>query len=118
MVALQEGLGALTVLQLLPSAVVTAHLALALALVITVSALTQVLLADASTMAAPRWWLLLGSLSVLAVSAQSLLGARMATSWASQRCLKPVLPVSGCTGIGWPPHRRRFRCCCSSLRRC
>ena len=61
MVALQGGLGALTVLQLLPSAVVTAHLALALTLVITVSALTQLLLADASTTAAPLWWLLLGS---------------------------------------------------------
>jgi cytochrome c oxidase assembly protein subunit 15 len=88
MVALQGGLGALTVLQLLPSAVVTAHLALALTLVITVSGLTQTLLAAPSSVAAPRWWTLLGSVSVLAVSAQSLLGARMATSWASQRCLE------------------------------
>ena len=88
MVALQGGLGALTVLQLLPSAVVTAHLALALTLVITVSGLTQTLLAAPRSVAAPRWWTLLGSVSVLAVSAQSLLGARMATSWASQRCLE------------------------------
>lgn len=98
MVALQGGLGALTVLQLLPSAVVTAHLALALTLVITVSALTQVLLADASTTAAPRWWLLLGSLSVLAVCAQSLLGARMATTWASQRCLEAG---ASCQWLHW-----------------
>ena len=88
MVALQGGLGALTVLQLLPSAVVTAHLALAFTLVITVSGLTQTLLAAPRSVAAPRWWTLLGSVSVLAVSAQSLLGARMATSWASQRCLE------------------------------
>ena len=88
MVALQGGLGALTVLQLLPSAVVTAHLALALTLVITVSGLTQTLLAAPRPVEAPRWWTLLGSVSVLAVSAQSLLGARMATSWASQRCLE------------------------------
>ena len=88
MVVLQGGLGALTVLQLLPSAVVTAHLALALTLVITVSGLTQTLLAAPRSVAAPRWWTLLGSVSVLAVSAQSLLGARMATSWASQRCLE------------------------------
>jgi cytochrome c oxidase assembly protein subunit 15 len=88
MVVLQGGLGALTVLQLLPSAVVTAHLALALTLVITVSGLTQTLLAAPRSIAAPRWWTLLGSVSVLAVSAQSLLGARMATSWASQRCLE------------------------------
>ena len=88
MVALQGGLGALTVLQLLPSGVVTAHLALALTLVITVSGLTQTLLAPSQSAEAPRWWTLLGSLSVIAVSAQCLLGARMATSWASQRCLE------------------------------
>ena len=88
MVALQGGLGALTVLQLLPSGVVTAHLALALTLVITVSGLTQTLLAAPQSAEAPRWWTLLGSLSVMAVSAQCLLGARMATSWASQRCLE------------------------------
>ena len=87
MVAMQGGLGALTVLKLLPSAVVTSHLALALMLVITVSGLTQVLLAPSGSEAAPRWWIVLGSLSVLAVSAQCLLGAGMATSWASQRCL-------------------------------
>ena len=88
MVALQGGLGALTVLQLLPSGVVTAHLALALTLVITVSGLTQTLLSPSQSAEAPRWWTLLGSLSVIAVSAQCLLGARMATSWASQRCLE------------------------------
>ena len=75
MVALQGGLGALTVLNLLPSGVVTAHLALALALVITVSGLTQTLLADPKSVAPPRWWTVFGALSVLAVSAQCLLGA-------------------------------------------
>ena len=88
MVALQGGLGALTVMKLLPSAVVTAHLALALMLVITVSGLTQSLLAHPQSDPAPRWWTFLGGLSVLAVSAQCLLGAGMATSWASQRCLE------------------------------
>ena len=88
MVALQGGLGALTVMKLLPSAVVTAHLALALMLVITVSGLTQSLLAHPQSDPAPRWWIFLGGLSVLAVSAQCLLGAGMATSWASQRCLE------------------------------
>lgn len=88
MVALQGGLGALTVLQLLPSAVVTAHLALALTLVMSVSGLTQVLLSGPEAGAAPRWWPWLGGLSVIAVSTQSLLGARMATSWAAQRCLE------------------------------
>ena len=83
MVALQGGLGALTVLQLLPSAVVTAHLALALTLVISVSGLTQVLLSGSKASPAPRWWPWLGGLSVVAVSAQSLLGGRMATSWAA-----------------------------------
>ena len=88
MVALQGGLGALTVLQLLPSAVVTAHLALALTLVISVSGLTQVLLNDSEAASAPRWWPWLGGMSVFAVTAQSLLGGRMATSWAAQRCLE------------------------------
>ena len=88
MVALQGGLGALTVLQLLPSAVVTAHLALALTLVISVSGLTQVLLSGFNVESAPWWWPWLGGLAVLAVSAQSLLGGRMSTSWAAQRCLE------------------------------
>jgi len=88
MVALQGGLGALTVLQLLPSAVVTAHLALALTLVISVSGLTQVLLSGFNVESAPWWWPWLGGVAVLAVSAQSLLGGRMATSWAAQRCLE------------------------------
>jgi hypothetical protein len=57
LVVLQGGLGALTVLQLLPSAVVTAHLVLALTLVIAMSGLTQRLLHSGSKeSAAPRWW--------------------------------------------------------------
>ena len=98
MVALQGGLGALTVLKLLPSGVVTAHLALALMLVITVSGLTQTLLASPQSIAAPRWWTVLGSFSVLAVSAQCLLGAGMATSWASQRCLEAG---QSCQWLSW-----------------
>ena len=89
LVMLQGGLGALTVLQLLPSGVVTAHLALGLTLVAAVSGLSQLLLAEGSRPSprSPRWWRLLGGVSVLAVSAQCLLGGRMATSWAAQRCL-------------------------------
>ena len=98
MVVLQGGLGALTVLKLLPSGVVTAHLALALMLVITVSGLTQTLLASPQSIAAPRWWTVLGSFSVLAVSAQCLLGAGMATSWASQRCLEAG---QSCQWLSW-----------------
>merc|ERR1711991_48082 len=72
--------------------------ALALTLVIPVSGLTQTLLAAPRSVAAPRWWTLLGSVSVLAVSAQSLLGARMATSWASQRCLEAG---QSCQWLSW-----------------
>ena len=54
MVALQGGLGALTVLQLLPSQVVTAHLALALTLVALLSAVTQRLLDPA--VGSPPFW--------------------------------------------------------------
>ena len=86
LVAFQGGLGALTVLQLLPSGIVMAHLGMALTLVALLSGLTQCLLQRSST-AAPLWWSGGALLALLAVSAQSLLGARMATSWAAQRCL-------------------------------
>ena len=86
LVLVQGGLGALTVLQLLPSGVVTAHLALALMLVAAVSGLSQRLLSS-SDMASPLWWRLMGGASLLAVLAQCLLGGRMATAWAAQLCL-------------------------------
>jgi len=88
-VVLQGALGALTVLQLLPSSVVTAHLALGLTLVAVMSGLSQVLLrpGSPSELSPPRWWPWFGALSVLAVGGQSLLGGRMATSWAAKRCL-------------------------------
>ena len=86
MVALQGGLGALTVLQLLPSQVVTAHLAVALVLVALLSAVTQRLLHPAVG-CPPFWWRPLSGLALVAVIAQCLLGGRMATTWAAQRCL-------------------------------
>ena len=86
LVALQGGLGALTVLQLLPSAVVTAHLALALTLVALLSGLTQCLL-QSTVGQPPWWWRPLSALALAGVVSQCLLGARMATSWAAQRCL-------------------------------
>ena len=100
LVVLQGGLGALTVLQLLPTGVVTAHLALGLTLVVMLSGLSQLLLAEASTseVSSPLWWRIFGSLSVLAVVGQSLLGGRMATSWAAKRCLAVG---QGCQWLHW-----------------
>ena len=86
LVVLQGGLGALTVLQLLPSGVVTAHLALALTLVAMLSGLTQRLLQSGDGQP-PWWWRPLSALALVGVVSQCLLGARMATSWAAQRCL-------------------------------
>ena len=86
LVAMQGGLGALTVTHLLPSGVVTAHLALALTLVALLSGLTQRLLHPAAV-AAPLWWRISALLGLLSVFAQCLLGGRLATSWAGQRCL-------------------------------
>ena len=86
MVALQGGLGALTVLQLLPSQVVTAHLTVALALLALLSAVTQRLL-DPAIGRPPFWWRPLSGLALVAVIAQCLLGAQMATSWAAQLSL-------------------------------
>ncbi|MGC6483127.1 MAG: COX15/CtaA family protein [Synechococcus sp.] len=89
LVMLQGALGALTVLQLLPTGVVTAHLAVGLTLVVMVSGLSQLLRVDDSSppVSSPWWWRLFGSLTLLAVVSQCLLGGRMATSWAAKRCL-------------------------------
>ena len=73
LVALQGGLGALTVLDLLPSGIVTAHLAMALTLVALLSGLTQRLLHPGAEVA-PAWWSPLAGSALLAVVAQSLLG--------------------------------------------
>ncbi len=86
LVAMQGGLGALTVTQLLPSTVVTAHLTLALTLVALLSGLSQRLLHPAAAVA-PLWWRIGASLGLLSVFVQCLLGGRMATAWAGQRCL-------------------------------
>ena len=94
LVAVQGGLGALTVLQLLPAAVVTAHLGTALALVALVSALDQRLrlsrLAACAQPALPLSlsWRLLAALALALVFAQCLLGGLMASRWAAELCLQ------------------------------
>lgn len=91
LVAIQGGLGAITVLALLPSVVVTAHLAMALLLVAVISAASQQLLSVDQPSRQARglgWiWVVLASLSLVAVLAQCLLGGAMATQWAAERCL-------------------------------
>jgi cytochrome c oxidase assembly protein subunit 15 len=86
LVAFQGFLGALTVLQLLPSLVVMAHLAVAFTLVAIMSGVTQQLLNPGKSIF-PLWLRSFGFLSLFSVIAQSLLGSRVATSWAAQRCL-------------------------------
>ncbi len=86
LVLFQGALGAMTVLQLLPSGVVTAHLALALTLVAIMSALAQKLLVP-NGLASPAWWRWMCITSLACVMSQCLLGGRMATTWAAQRCL-------------------------------
>tara|TARA_Y100001968_G_scaffold61058_4_gene51889 strand:- start:3593 stop:4549 length:957 start_codon:yes stop_codon:yes gene_type:complete len=86
LVVIQGLLGGVTVLGLLPSTVVTAHLALALTLVALMSAVSQRLLQVRSS-PAPKWWLWLGGSSLGVVIFQCLLGGRMATTWSSKRCL-------------------------------
>ncbi len=83
---LQGGLGALTVIDLLPSGIVTAHLAIALTLVAGMSGLTQSLLSLESK-SAPIWWRFLGAGSLIAVLIQCLFGGRMASTWATRQCL-------------------------------
>ena len=86
LVSLQGFLGALTVLQLLPSLVVMAHLVVAFTLVAIMSGVTQQLLNPGKSIL-PNWLRYFGFLSLFTVIAQSLLGSRVATSWAAQRCL-------------------------------
>jgi cytochrome c oxidase assembly protein subunit 15 len=103
LVAVQGGLGALTVTLLLPFSVVTAHLITALLLVALLSACTQVLLEPTPSAMAPLqsrsavdrlWPTLLGVVALLAIG-QCLLGGLMATQWAAGRCL------SSGEGCGW-----------------
>ncbi len=85
LIILQGALGALTVIDLLPSTVVTMHLLLALTIVALMSAVSQVLLSE-NVVDTPFWWKFLSGISLLTVFAQSLLGGRMATTWSAQRC--------------------------------
>jgi cytochrome c oxidase assembly protein subunit 15 len=103
LVAVQGGLGALTVMLLLPFSVVTAHLVTALLLVALLSACTQVLLEPSTSAKPPQasrfsldrlWPGLVGVVALLALG-QCLLGGLMATQWAAGRCL------SSGEGCGW-----------------
>ena len=102
LVAVQGGLGALTVIQLLASSTVTAHLVTALTLVGLVSATHQALEmwlesprptraqsipSGPSAASLPGWWLPVVILTALAVLSQCLLGGTMASQWAAERCL-------------------------------
>jgi cytochrome c oxidase assembly protein subunit 15 len=96
LVAVQGGLGALTVTRLLAAPLVTAHLATALTLVILLSGVHQALVVSApvqptavggSPAAVPRWWLPLLLLSLALVLSQCLLGGSLASTWAAERCL-------------------------------
>ena len=110
LVAFQGALGALTVTLLLPPAIVTAHLATALLLVMLVSVCHQLLEAGAAPFrpeplagrpgalalpTPPPWWPWLAGLATLLVAAQSLLGGLMATQWAASLCF------SAGSGCGW-----------------
>ena len=86
LVSFQGFLGALTVLQLLPSFVVIAHLAVAFTLVGIMSGVTQQLLSPGKSIL-PPWLRSIGFVSLFSVVGQSLLGSRVATSWAAHRCL-------------------------------
>ncbi len=86
LILLQGSLGALTVFKLLPSLVVTAHLLLGLTLVAIMSGLSQALLRE-NDAPSPFWWSFLSRGSLVLILGQSVLGGRMATTWAAQRCL-------------------------------
>jgi heme a synthase len=92
LVAVQGGLGALTVTRLLAAPLVTAHLATALALVILLSGIHQALSLDAADRAPksaplPRWWLPLLVVALGLVFSQCLLGGSLASTWSAESCL-------------------------------
>jgi cytochrome c oxidase assembly protein subunit 15 len=103
LVALQGGLGALTVLGLLAASTVTAHLVTALLLVLLISAMHQALrgslarsFATATASAndtapvapPPFWWTFLLACCSLVLFGQCALGGAMASRWASSLCLQ------------------------------
>jgi len=89
LVAVQAGLGALTVTLLLPFPVVTAHLLTALVLVALLSGLSELLRVGslASSSGRSLFWAGLTAVLATAVLVQCLLGGLMATQWAAGRCL-------------------------------
>jgi cytochrome c oxidase assembly protein subunit 15 len=94
LVAVQGGLGARTVTQLLAAPLVTAHLTTALLLVALTSGLYQRLaMVDSNLQRPPLWWLALALTALLLVLAQCLLGGTMASQWAADQCLNSG---SGC----------------------
>jgi cytochrome c oxidase assembly protein subunit 15 len=110
LVALQGGLGALTVTRLLAAPLVTAHLATALALVALMSGVHQALavagpaqsLLPASSQSPvaqpqPRWWLPLLLLVFVLVVSQCLLGGSLASTWSTESCLSAG---EGCALLG------------------
>lgn len=98
LVAVQGGLGALTVTRLLAPGLVTAHLGTALLLVALLSGVHQALERQGSGAGSPqpsspasrplpRWWTALTLLALALVLWQCLLGGSLASQWAAQRCL-------------------------------
>jgi cytochrome c oxidase assembly protein subunit 15 len=88
LVAAQGALGALTVIWLLASGTVIAHLTTALVLLLLLSGLHQLLSAPVLAPPAPLWWSLLCALATLLLLGQCLLGASMASQWAADLCLQ------------------------------
>ena len=98
LVAIQGGLGALTVTSLLASMSVTAHLGTALVLLLHLCAIDQALRCKLQSLdpgaislvlppRLPRWWWPLPLTVMVAIFAQCLVGALMASQWAADRCL-------------------------------
>ncbi len=90
LVAVQGGLGALTVTRLLAPGLVTAHLGTALLLVGLLSGLHQGLerqRLQALAPPLPLWWRALTSVVLVLVLGQCLLGGSLASQWAAERCL-------------------------------
>jgi cytochrome c oxidase assembly protein subunit 15 len=103
LVAVQGGLGALTVTRLLAAPLVTAHLATALVLVALLSGVHQALRVigmprslRAASPSLPTWWIAMVTLALLLLIGQCVLGGELASTWAAERCLSVA---DGCAAL-------------------
>tara|TARA_B100000073_G_C23729825_1_gene570468 strand:+ start:1080 stop:2006 length:927 start_codon:yes stop_codon:yes gene_type:complete len=86
LIILQGSLGAFTVIKLLDSITVISHLFIAFLILITSISITQNLHFK-STLKQPKWWKMILFCPLLLTIIQSIIGARLSSTWSAHLCL-------------------------------